>query len=44
MLLKSALYKKEQHEIVYKIISILDLDKNNSIILYELDNDKTRQN
>ena len=42
MKLKSILYKKEQDEIINKIIDILDLD-NNSIILYELDNDKIKQ-
>jgi hypothetical protein len=42
MRLKSELYEKEQFEIVDKIIDILDLDKDNSIILYELDNDKNK--
>lgn len=42
MRLKSELYKKEQEEIVDKIINILDLDKDNSVILYELDNDKNK--
>ena len=43
MKLKSILYKKEQDELVYKIINILDLDNENSIILYNLDNDKIKQ-
>jgi hypothetical protein len=43
MKLKSILYKKEQDEIINKIIDILVLDYNNSIILYELDNDKIKQ-
>ena len=40
MKLKSILYKKEQDELVYKIINILVLDNENSIILFNLDNDK----
>ena len=43
MKLKSILYKKEQDELVDKIINILDLDNENSIILYNLDNDKIMQ-
>ena len=43
MKLKSILYKKEQDEIINKIIDILVLDNNNSVILYELDNDKIKQ-
>jgi len=43
MKLKSILYKKEQDEIINNIIDILVLDNNNSIILYELDNDKIKQ-
>ena len=43
MKLKSILYKKEQDELVDKIINILELDNENSIILYNLDNDKTKQ-
>ncbi len=38
MKLKSELYTSEQKEIVYKNINILNLDTNNSITLYELDN------
>ena len=43
MKLKRELYKKEQLEIMNKIISILDLDNNNSITLYNLDNDTNKQ-
>lgn len=43
MRLKSELYIKEQNEIVDKIIDILDLDEENSIILHNLDNDKEKQ-
>ena len=43
MKLKSILYKNEQNEIIDKIINILNLDNENSIILYELDNDKNKQ-
>lgn len=43
MRLKSELYQKEQEEIVDKVIEILELDKDNSITLYELDNDKDKQ-
>ena len=43
MKLKSILYKKEQDEIVDKIMNILELDNENSIILYNFDNDKTKQ-
>ena len=41
MKLKSELYKKEE-EITEKIINILELN-DNSILLYNLDNDKTKQ-
>jgi len=44
MKLKSLLYKQEQDEIINKIIDILELDNENSIILYNLDNDKDKQN
>lgn len=44
MRLKSELYKKEQDDIAQKIINILDLDIDNSITLYELDNDEERKN
>ena len=43
MKLKSELYKEEQENILNKIINILELDDNNSIILYNLDNDKIKQ-
>ena len=43
MKLKSILYKKEQDELVDKIINILELDNKSSIILYNLDNDKIKQ-
>ena len=43
MKLKSILYKKEQDELVDKIINILELDNENSIILFNLDNDKIKQ-
>jgi len=38
MRLKNELYKNEQIDIMNKIINILQLDENNSITLYELDN------
>lgn len=44
MRLKSDLYKKEQADITDKIIDILELDNNNAIILYHLDNDIQKQN
>ena len=44
MKLKSLLYKQEQYELVNKIINILELDNENSIILYNLDNDQNKQN
>ena len=44
MRLKEELYKKEQDEILQKIINIINLDKENSITLYELDNDIEKQN
>ena len=43
MKLKSILYKKEQNDLVDKIINILELDNMNSIVLYNLDNDETKQ-
>jgi len=43
MRLKSELYKNEQIEIINNIIDLLKLDEDNSIILYELDNDKEKQ-
>lgn len=43
MRLKSELYKKEQEEIVDKIISILDLENKTEYTLYELDQNKEIQ-
>ena len=43
MRLKSELYKKEQLELCDKIIKILDLSDDNTFILYEMDNDSTKQ-
>lgn len=42
MILKSKLYKKEQEEIIAKIMNILQLN-NNQFILYNLDKDKVKQ-
>ena len=44
MRLKSELYKKEQDEVIDKIISILDLENKNTYTLYELDNNEEMQN
>jgi hypothetical protein len=43
MRLKSELYKKEQEEIVDKIIKILNLENNNIINLCDLDNEYDKQ-
>jgi hypothetical protein len=43
MRLKSELYKKEQEEVIDKIITILDLENKNSYTLYELDNNEEIQ-
>jgi hypothetical protein len=43
MRLKSELYKKEQEEIVNKIISILDLENKTEYTLYELDKNEDIQ-
>ena len=43
MRLKSELYKKEQEEIVDKIISILDLENRTEYTLYELDKNEEIQ-
>jgi hypothetical protein len=43
MRLKNELYKKEQNEILDKIIDILKLDKDGCIILHEIDQDKNKQ-
>ena len=39
---KSELYRKQQLKLVDTIIKILELDKNDQIILYELENDNTK--
>lgn len=44
MILKSILYKKEQEELCDKIIDIIQLDNQNCITLYELDNNQEKQN
>ncbi len=41
---KSSLYAKEQEDISNKLIKILNLDEENSITLYELDNNIEKQN
>ena len=41
---KTELYASQQDDLIKKIISILDLDVDNSFTLYELDNDKTKIN
>ena len=43
MRLKSELYKKEQDEIIDKIITILDLENKHTYTLYELDNNEEIQ-
>jgi len=43
MRLKSELYKKEQDDIIDKIISILDLENKNTYTLYELDKNQEIQ-
>jgi hypothetical protein len=40
---KKEVYKKEQDEIIYKIISIVGIEDNTQITLYELDNDIKKQ-
>ena len=42
MRLKSDLYKKEQEEVIEKIISILDLKNKNTYTLYELDKNEEK--
>jgi hypothetical protein len=44
MRLKSELYKKEQDEIIEKIITILDIENKNTYTLYELDKNEEIQN
>jgi hypothetical protein len=43
MKLKSELYKDEQIQLSNKIIDILELDENNQVILYFLDNDNEKK-
>ena len=43
MRLKSELYKNEQITLMNKIIEIIKLDKDNSIIFFDLDNNKEKQ-
>lgn len=43
MRLKSELYKKEQDDIIDKIISILELENKNTYTLYELDENEEIQ-
>ena len=43
MRLKSELYKKEQDEIIEKIITILDLENKDTYTLYELDKNEEIQ-
>lgn len=43
MRLKDELYKNEQEDILQQLINILNLDNNNSITLYELDNNEIKQ-
>ena len=40
---KKEVYKKEQDEIIHKIISIVGIEDNTQITLYELDNDIKKQ-
>lgn len=40
---KNEVYKNEQLYLSHKIIEILNLNKNNQILLYDLDNDKNKQ-
>ena len=44
MRLKSELYKKEQDELIDRIIMILDLEHKSTYTLHELDNNKEIQN
>ncbi len=43
MRLKSELYKDEQIELINRLINIINLDDDNSLILYELDSDETKK-
>lgn len=44
MIIKKDLYRNEQYELMNKIIKILNLNDDNSIIFYELDNDVDKIN
>jgi hypothetical protein len=44
MRLKTELYGDEQNQIIETLIKILDLDENNSCLLYDIDNDETKIN
>ena len=44
MRLKSELYKKEQEEVIDKIVKILDLENKTEYTLYELDKNEEIQN
>jgi len=44
MRLKSELYKKEQEDVIDKVITILDLEHKNTYTLYELDKNEEIQN
>lgn len=41
---KTELYQKQQEELIEKIINILELDDEDSIVLYDLDNDTEKIN
>lgn len=43
MIHKSQLYQKEQNDIMNNIINILQLNEENSILLYDLDNDEVKK-
>jgi hypothetical protein len=43
MRLKSELYEKQQTDIRNKLITMLDLEHNNPLVLYELDNNTELQ-
>jgi hypothetical protein len=43
MKLKSELYKEEQEEVINKLINIIKLNNDNSLVLYDLDHDETKQ-
>ena len=43
MRLKDELYKNEQENILLQLITVLNLDNDNSITLYDLDNNEIKQ-